>query len=168
MIFCIIAWNVSLRFWKVLDAILTSWKRISRNVTARFYKSFPNFLQKLSFKKHCLKYYGKILRPFFKRYSYKTENVKNMSETLQKYFPKVYKESIQKEFLYHCLKCFSKVFGSFWTRFWHSGNAFQETLPQGFTKLSRNFSRNLTLRIHFLKYYGKISKTFQGKIFLYI
>ena len=54
---------------------------------------------------------------FLERYFYKTENFKNISETLQDYYPKVYKETFQKEFLYHCLKCFSKVFGSFWTRF---------------------------------------------------
>ena len=32
-------------------------------------------------------------KPFIGRYFYKTENVKNVSVTLQKYFPKCYKET---------------------------------------------------------------------------
>ena len=38
---------------------------------------------------------------------------KNISETLQKYFTKGYKETFQKDFLYHCLKYYEKV----WKRF---------------------------------------------------
>ena len=84
---------------------------------------------------------------------------------MQKYFPKGYKETLQKDFLYHCLKCFSQVFGTFWLRYRYHENKFQEMLLQGFTNRSRNFSRELSLQKHFLKYYGKVSKTFLKKIF---
>ena len=83
-----------------------------------------------------------ILRKGFKKIPrkdvfMKMKMLKNISDSLQKYFAKCYKETFQKDFLYHCLKCFSQVFGTFWTRFWHRENAFQEMLLQGFTSISR-------------------------------
>ena len=59
-----------------------------------FTKLSPNFSRKLSLKKHVLKYYEKVLRGFLGDFFVKLKMQKIISETLQKYFTKGYKESI--------------------------------------------------------------------------
>ena len=111
-----------------------------------------------------MKYYGKVLKMFLKKiFLFQPNHSRNILKTFQKYFTKGYKESFQKSFLHHCQKRFSKVFATYRTWSCRREKTFQEMLLQDFTKLSRNFSCQISLKKPFMKYYEKHAKKFHVK-----
>ena len=155
---------------------------ISETQQKYFTKGYKETFQK-DFLYYCLKCFSKVAHRFghgvdivkthFKKCYCKVLQSfpETFTKTLQKYFPKGYKETIHQDYLYHCLKCFSKVVHRFghgvdivkthfkkcYSRFYQ---VFPKFLPQTFPKetfleILRKRFKNLSRKYFFIKLKSK-------------